>query len=119
MSKRSGFRNNSGKEALRRETTIAVENHRDIKNKRKSDERSRRNWFSSNIEVDCQLYRANGKYPQTRSMCLKEMALLNKKYIIDYGSAIDKNPDAMLWKWKMIDFNKYAKMRDAYVYETT
>ena len=98
-----GFANNDSKASTRTESRISTNQTRKLKKKYKAITVVKKdpNWKWS-IEVECQLYRGEDKYPTTKTMTNREVVDENIRLAKVYMAKVEKEPGTRMWSWKPI-----------------
>ncbi len=115
MSRNRGFRK-EGVADTRMELSIAKAEQAEFRKSRKQKRHQALGWFMKTIPIECQLYRGDGKYPQTAMLTCTVMGLKNKALVIDYGRKLSEGEtDPHLWVWKIIDLPLFKKLKQTHM----
>jgi len=109
MTKQQGFYT-EGIDDKRREKNLSILENRLVKNTNTRNYILRKRRVLQFLKLDCQLYRGDSKFPRTAIMTCYELGKLNRQYVLNFISNMDKDNNRPLYRWKVIDVVKLQKV---------
>lgn len=112
---RSGFRV-EGVNDLRNEIELSRLENADIRNNARKYFFARLSLFLRVVEIECQLYRGDEKYPREMAMTMRKMGAKNKELVASYIKSLDNGESKRLWSWKIKNLDEFNRIKREFTY---